>query len=194
METKKESLQVKNRIVQVALALFKEKGYQNVCVEEICQKVGITRSTFYYYFKKKEEIFDEYLIGSEVEISKLIISMLNSNSYIEQFKQVFEVSLRQMEEYGPIIIAEVIKRNIDQKVHMFTPRENETSKIYKELIRKGQEVGEITNLATPKDLLENIIYSAVGIATIWCSEDGTFSLIDKNHHMIDMLLQPKLKI
>lgn len=41
-----------------AEALFFEKGYEQTTVNAIIEKVGVSKGTFYYYFKSKEEIVD----------------------------------------------------------------------------------------------------------------------------------------
>lgn len=46
----------KDLIVRTAVQLFKEKGYNNVTVEEITQLCGIAKGTFFNYFPKKEHV------------------------------------------------------------------------------------------------------------------------------------------
>ncbi|XOS92284.1 TetR/AcrR family transcriptional regulator [Brevibacillus laterosporus] len=40
-----------------ALKLFKEKGFENVTVEEITKACGIAKGTFYNYFPKKKPFY-----------------------------------------------------------------------------------------------------------------------------------------
>ncbi|TPG89190.1 TetR/AcrR family transcriptional regulator [Brevibacillus laterosporus] len=48
--------ELKEHIFLQALKLFKEKGFDNVTVEEITKACGIAKGTFYNYFSKKEAI------------------------------------------------------------------------------------------------------------------------------------------
>ncbi|AIG28003.1 transcriptional regulator, TetR family [Brevibacillus laterosporus LMG 15441] len=48
--------ELKEHIFMQALQLFKEKGFENVTVEEITKACGIAKGTFYNYFPKKEAI------------------------------------------------------------------------------------------------------------------------------------------
>ncbi|MBG9789689.1 TetR/AcrR family transcriptional regulator [Brevibacillus laterosporus] len=48
--------ELKEHIFMQALKLFKEKGFENVTVEEITKACGIAKGTFYNYFPKKEAI------------------------------------------------------------------------------------------------------------------------------------------
>lgn len=46
----------KELIVRTAIERFKEKGYDNVTIEEITQLCGIAKGTFFNYFPKKEHL------------------------------------------------------------------------------------------------------------------------------------------
>ena len=48
----------KAELLGAAEALFFEKGYEQTTVNAIIEKVGVSKGTFYYYFKSKEEIVD----------------------------------------------------------------------------------------------------------------------------------------
>lgn len=43
----------KQNLIEVALNLFDDKGYQGIGVQEICEKAGVTKPTLYYYFGSK---------------------------------------------------------------------------------------------------------------------------------------------
>lgn len=43
-------------IIQTALSLFSEKGYEATSVDEIARKSGMVKASFYKYFKSKEEL------------------------------------------------------------------------------------------------------------------------------------------
>jgi AcrR family transcriptional regulator len=44
------------RIAETGLRLFITNGYENTTLEAIAEAVGISRRTFFYYFKSKEEV------------------------------------------------------------------------------------------------------------------------------------------
>lgn len=61
---RRETLQ---RISEVGLSLFLAKGYDATTLDEIAAEAGISRRTFFYYFKSKDEIILAY-IGRFVEV------------------------------------------------------------------------------------------------------------------------------
>lgn len=64
----------KEKIFNVAIDLFSQKGYNEVSIREIAKEVGIKESSIYYHYSKKEDILDkifEYFLDkmNETEIS-----------------------------------------------------------------------------------------------------------------------------
>lgn len=53
--------ETKERILNVSLSLFSEKGYSAVSIRDICKEVEIKESSIYYHFKNKHAIFEELL-------------------------------------------------------------------------------------------------------------------------------------
>ncbi|MCQ2241678.1 TetR/AcrR family transcriptional regulator [Treponema sp.] len=49
----------KSQILNIAMNLFAQKGYDGVGVQEICQQAEITKPTLYYYFGSKAGILEE---------------------------------------------------------------------------------------------------------------------------------------
>jgi AcrR family transcriptional regulator len=47
----------RDRILQTALDLFIEQGYETTSLREIAERVGVTKAALYYHFASKEEIF-----------------------------------------------------------------------------------------------------------------------------------------
>ena len=48
----------RERILRAAEALFDAQGYANTTIEQIVQRLGVTKPFVYYYFRNKQEIFE----------------------------------------------------------------------------------------------------------------------------------------
>lgn len=57
---RKESRQ---RILDAALEVFAEQGYHSATVDAIAKTAGISKGLMYNYFKSKEEVLNELMIG-----------------------------------------------------------------------------------------------------------------------------------
>lgn len=59
-------------ILETALRLFTEKGYEDTSVRDIAQALGITPAALYYHFRSKEDIATGYLQQRRGELDDLI--------------------------------------------------------------------------------------------------------------------------
>lgn len=60
----------KQKVIEHAFELFTTKGYQSTSIQDILDKSGISKGTFYNYFSSKQEIF----IASIIEIQNKLIT------------------------------------------------------------------------------------------------------------------------
>lgn len=49
--------EVRKKIVEVASALFMEKGYSATTMDEIASRLGVTKAAIYQYYKSKTDLF-----------------------------------------------------------------------------------------------------------------------------------------
>lgn len=56
---KEKAADTKNKIFETAVTLIKDKGYDNVTVDEICRTAGLAKGSFYVHYKSKEDIVRE---------------------------------------------------------------------------------------------------------------------------------------
>ena len=54
MQTKKTS---REKILQSAVELFMEDGYEAASVNDICKNAGVSKGSFYHYFETKQALF-----------------------------------------------------------------------------------------------------------------------------------------
>jgi AcrR family transcriptional regulator len=89
---------VRDRLLNVALQLFAQKGFESTSIREIASAAEVTKPTIYYYFKSKEGLYlelanylyetveNEVLLSSvpgetaRIRIKSFILKILNSIS------------------------------------------------------------------------------------------------------------------
>ena len=71
-ETKHALRPKARRVLEAALELFLEKGYDQVSTEMIAQTAGVSKATVYAYFPSKEELFSEVVLGRCAELATRI--------------------------------------------------------------------------------------------------------------------------
>ena len=87
----------KKELLDKALDLFMENGYEDVTFQKIADKCGVTRTTLYIYFKNKKEIFAWSIkqLTNEIESSLLKIIDNRDLSYEERLKSVLHTILQK---------------------------------------------------------------------------------------------------
>ncbi|MBQ7277120.1 MAG: TetR/AcrR family transcriptional regulator [Bacilli bacterium] len=51
----------KDKIIEVALKLINEKGFDNVSVSEITKEAGVSKGAFYIHFESKEDLIEKQI-------------------------------------------------------------------------------------------------------------------------------------
>ena len=49
---------IREKIIDAAWELFREKGYGETTINDIIRKADISKGTFYYYFRSKDNMLD----------------------------------------------------------------------------------------------------------------------------------------
>lgn len=68
-----------DRILQKALGLFSEKGYDATSVREICEAAGITKPTLYHFYGSKEGVYRAIVEGALMRFQADVIRSLGGH-------------------------------------------------------------------------------------------------------------------
>lgn len=192
MDINKE-LSTKIQIVESAINLYKKQGYTNITVQDICNEVGITRGAFYYHFKSKDDIFDDFYLYSNTYALDKIADVFSSTNYLDQFYTLFNLYLEQTLEAGPEVFGQIFKHSIDKNINILNPTEILMRKVYESLLKKAQDSGQILNTSSVSNLIDSVVYITDGISLVWCNKKGHFNLIEENRRLLDTLFMTNNK-
>jgi len=85
----------KKEILERALDVFTDEGYEDTTFRKIAERCGITRTILYLYFKNKREIFSysikQFTVGLEADIRE--ISALESQSITDKLSNILTLIL-----------------------------------------------------------------------------------------------------
>ena len=93
----------KKRIMEEALRLFSENGYDAVSVEQIAQAVGIKAPSLYNHYKSKRAIFDGIVMESSRRYAEFVahhfVHLEHGQDDLAAFRDISEDMLRRWEAH-----------------------------------------------------------------------------------------------
>lgn len=180
----------RGRIVERALELFRESGYDSVTIQQICKYAGITKSTFYYHFPSKESLIEEYTEQVSQTTQDHFSDILAMESSMQQLWAVFDSHTKKNNDYGFTIVGQVFRARLSTCDESDFPHYLSFFNTVSTLIEKAQKSGEIQNLSPAAEIAESLYYGSRGIAYSWASCQGGFSLEEKFQTLFNTLLLP----
>jgi AcrR family transcriptional regulator len=81
----------KKQIMEKAKALFAEKGYHPVTVDEVAEATGVAKGTLYLYFNSKADLFIEIFVEAHKEIIEQVRGIIGSGKIFEEaISEIFD--------------------------------------------------------------------------------------------------------
>lgn len=176
--SKKNDRNTKGKIITAAWDLFYEQGYEYTTVEEIIEKSGTSKGSFYHYFEGKD-------------------ALLGSLSYIfdEEYLKLQEKLTPDMSEFDKLLylnweLFSVIEERIDidlltrlYSTQLVTKGEKhllDSKRVYYKLLKKivseGQNKGEFTVDMTVNEIVKLYAMCERAFLYDWCLSGGEYSL------------------
>jgi len=184
----RQSLERRERLFRAALDLFARKGFAETTVEDITNAADLGKGTFFNYFPSKEHIL---LAFAEMQLGKLRAAADEARAKNEPTK-VFLRSLgaRMTQEpiRNPAIIRILLRAFLtDSPVReSVVDLQNRVIAIHTEIIRLGQQRGEIRD-DLPPEVLANVFRQTVfGTLLIW-SLYGDATLLSRIEDAFEVL-------
>lgn len=168
-------------ITETAMQLFKERGYENTSVTDICKTCGITKGTFYYHFPNKDEITREFYEQIFLDFYDVFLEIMLIQNAKEQLWKIFEFSIDKTIALGPQLLYALIMSDIQRGFDIFTPYgnlKNDTNSskqlnLQIEITKRGQAIGQIKD-GDAEMMVRTYISALIGIAIAWGRSNGRF--------------------
>ena len=168
-------------ITDTAIELFKEKGYENTTVTDICKTSGITKGTFYYHFPNKDEITREFYEQIYQDFQDVFFDIMIIPDAKEQLWKVYEFSIDRTIALTPQVLYALLMSDIQRGFDFFTPYgsiSNNTNrskqlKLQIEIVKRGQSLGQIKE-GDAEMMVRTYISALMGIAIAWGRSNGAF--------------------
>jgi AcrR family transcriptional regulator len=158
------------KILEKALAVFMEEGFEDATYQKIADKCGITRTILYLYFKNKKEIFiysiKQFLMSIEEKLTSIRAN--NSLSCQEKLTKVLFAIFQLFEQNIKLLLVlidyllHISKKDVNPAIRV-RRRIIKAQHILTNIIIDGVKSGELkkVNIKKTKNYLYSFIESAV---------------------------------
>ncbi|MBS4025598.1 MAG: TetR/AcrR family transcriptional regulator [Clostridia bacterium] len=182
--------QTKQNLFKSALALFAEKDYNHVSVDEIVAKAGTSKGAFYTHFRSKDQVIIEQFQQVDEHYLNIIKKLKECNSAREKLSAfVLEHQAFTKNELGLDILKVVYNSQLnhagdkiinDERRPLYT--------IIQEIIQEGQNSGEFRSDISAMELTRFIVRCMRGAFFDWCLADGSYSLEEDGQKFFSLVI------
>lgn len=166
-------MDMKAQIVQTGGELFKQNGYDAVTVQDICQACSITKPTFYYHIKSKQDILLQLYDVIVDNLTPILLQMIHTSSSWDQIKLLFNHLIDHITTLGADLNSQLLIVNLQRKERALHLRKA-LEEIAIDIIATGQKSGQFRNANNAGSLYEAAAFMFTGYEYMWCTLQGEF--------------------
>ena len=181
----------REKIINTAWKLFYEKGFGETTINDILREADISKGTFYYYFRSKDdllgtlsEILDreyERLEGEEPEglscFDKLIWLNYEVHSFMERTMDYRLLSY--------LYSAQIVKESFSALLN----RNRYYYRYIERIMDEGRKNGELIDTMSVSDMVRYFSMGERALVTEWCMNNGSFSLGEFSREVFPVMMQ-----
>ncbi|WP_085993031.1 TetR/AcrR family transcriptional regulator [Oceanobacillus senegalensis] len=182
---------MREKIIQTSIYLFDKKGYSETSIQDIVENIGVTKGTFYYYFKSKQELLRvinlSYIEGI-LQKQEIILKDLTKNYSEKLYDIIYMVisAIKSQRESARIFSREM--RHIhDSDFELVKAKRDKFRKNYQLMIEEAIAKGEFNNNVRA-DILTFGILGITNWSYYWYDPDGEVSEEELANFYMELIL------
>ena len=159
------SEETRSKILEAAIKLFSDRGFNAASVDDICLEAGISKGAFYHHFESKQSLFLALLDGWLKTIDNAIKASKDKTApeiflqMTEAFPYIFETAGNHL----PMFMEFWLQASRDEKIWRASIAPyRRYHKYFASLIKKGVEEGSFVNV-DPQIASRLIVSAAMGL-------------------------------
>ena len=169
----------RQRLFETSLELFKKHGYENVTIDDICEKVGVSKGAFYTHFKSKDQV----VVESFSDLNKLYeeaTKPITQDSSAEKLNAFQRYAMKKVEEIGWKAVRQVyhVETGFHKKKSFLVSKTHSLYKLIDKFVTEGQENGTIRKDKSAAAITAMLLQMYRGLILDWCLNNGSYSLVE----------------
>jgi len=188
---KARALSTRRRIFDTAVSLFTKKGYSKVTIDDICNKMGLSKGAFYNYFKSKDQIIMEGFIASDEYYRTDALKEISSlKGRVDQLVAYNRLVLKNITSTGKPIMQAVFhsEMGFNKKASYINSEKRSLYTVGESLVAEAQKAGELRTDLSSKQITNIIVRSLRGLVYDWCLPGSKFDLEEAGETVLEVLI------
>ena len=188
--------QTKSVILETALEMFHERGYEETTMRAIAQKAGVSLGNAYYYFSSKEHLIQSfYQRLHENHLAVCVPALENETTLKARLLTVMRLKIDTLNPYHEF--ASVLFKTAAHPQSPLNPFSDESDPVRDASIALFDKVLEGSKARIPKDLRAELPYLLwvyhIGIVLFWIHDPSpkhrrTYRLVNHTVDLLDRLI------
>lgn len=188
--------QTKALIMETALEIFRERGYEETTMRAIAEKAGVSLGNAYYYFRAKEYLIQAFYQRLHDEhLAAALPALEKTDTLKARLLAVMRLRIDLMKPYHQF--AGVLFKTAAHPESPLNPFSDESDPVREQSIELFAKVVEGAKVRIPKDLRAELPYLLwvyqMGIVLFWIHDPSpnhrrTYRLIDHTVDLLDKLI------
>ena len=187
-QKRKKGRSTKDRIHTCAMELFRQHGFDNVTVMQICDAAGVTKRTFYYHFSSKDDILSDVVEYVGIHTEEFLTSFTEQSSNVDILWKLLSAYSVNAEELGQSIINKLYSEKLQGKETAVFPDEMYLYKTTIRTIRNAQFEHEIASTAPAENIAYALFHAFRSISFTWAAGNSTGDLVDNYRSVFNTIL------
>ena len=180
-----QAINTQDKIYKTAVELIEIKGFQNITVEEICKKAGVSVGSFYNSFKSKNEILDTIFKLADDYFLNVVANNIKTGSTQEKIIKYFIYYADYNVDRG----IDFVKQLYTVKNNLFATKGRSMQVVLEKIIEEGQNKEEITKDMTAEEIVRFLFIAVRGIVYDWCLHNGEYDLTETTRSYVSRLIK-----
>lgn len=177
--------------MSAAWELFYEMGYENTTVEEIVERSGTSKGSFYHYFSGKDALLESLSMVFDEKYEQLEPLLTDEQSAVEKLIFLDRELLNLIDHSVPLELLTRLfsSQLITQGSRHLLDRKRVYFKLLYEIVEEGIARGEFHEAYNAHDIVQAYAMLERALIYDWCLREGSYALGEYGANMMPVFLE-----
>lgn len=181
---------VRNDIVHASWELFRTQGFRHTTVDQIIDRAGIAKGTFYHHFHSKSMLLGTLSDVFDEKYRELEGNLDPDLSIVQQIKSLNVAMFTFIQDTVPVdllraLLASQLSPRGDRSL---VNQDRYYFAIHRTLVARGQEAGELTTDLSVHDIVRLYAMAERSMLYDWCLHQGAQPLVGEPNRIVAGIL------